>query len=132
MSDTDQTERSSVVDQLEFKERTDIPHKTRVAVFLTIIGYIFFINVDQGIIPPALLVMSKELDITKKDIAILSSTTFLVCGAVSIFMAPIMAKFEARSVLIVFSLFNCLGSFMFIATSEYWLLLLGRAIFGAA
>lgn len=59
---------------------------------------------DFGVFPPALLKIQAELEITKMEIALLSSTTFVVCGVFTIFTAPIMARFNARSVLVVMAL----------------------------
>lgn len=89
-------------------------------------------NVDAGIFPPALLVIQNELNITEKEIAILNSVTFLVCGTLSIMMAPLMLKFEARSVLVSLAICNSVGSMIFLLTKHYWILVLARAMSGAA
>ena len=78
------------------------------------------------------LVIEQDLSLSDKEIAVLNGVTFLVCGALTIFTAPIMLKFEARSVLIFCALCNSFGSFMFLLTSNYWLLVLGRSLNGLA
>ena len=87
---------------------------------------------DSGAIPAALLVIEQDLSLNDKEIAILNGVTFLVCGGLTIFTAPIMVKFEARSVLVFCAAINSLGSFMFLLTSNYWLLVAGRSLNGAA
>ena len=101
-------------------------------ILLSLLAASFFINLDSGVIPAALLVIEQDLSLSDKEIAILNGVTFLVCGALTIFTAPIMLKFEARSVLIFCALCNSFGSFMFLLTSNYWLLVLGRSLNGMA
>ena len=99
---------------------------------MSFLASIFFINLDSGSIPAALLVIEQDLSLTDKEIAILNSVTFLVCGALTIFTGPVMARFDARSVLVFCALCNSLGSFTFLFTSNYWLLVTGRALNGMA
>ena len=85
---------------------------------------------DTGSIPAALLVIEQDLSLTDMEIAVLNSVTFLVCGVLTILTGPVMAKFEARSVLVFCAICNSLGSFTFLFTSNYWLLVAGRALNG--
>ena len=55
----------------------------------------------------------------------------MVCGTTTIFTAPLMRKFEARSVLIFSGLCCSVGSFIFLGSREtYYMQVLGRGILG--
>ena len=98
----------------------------------TFLCSVFFINVDGGSIPAAVLSIQKDLEITEKEVAILSSVTPFVCGVLTVFLAPVMIRFEARQVMILFQFSNFIGSVVFLKTKEYWLLIAGRALNGFA
>ena len=117
---------------LTYKERTDIAISLRVLVFLSFLTAAFFVNVDGSIFAPALLSIESDLDISGKQIAILSSVTFLVCGIFTIVTAPVFLRFEARQVLAFSAICNSIGTIMFIGSDNYYVMVMGRALSGVA
>lgn len=80
--------------------------------------------------PPALLKIEQDLNLTDKSVAMLNGTTFIICGFCTIFVSPIMLRFEARTVLVFSALCNSLGTFLFISVTDYYLMILGRGLSG--
>ena len=72
------------------------------------------------------------MDISNTEVALLSVINLFVCGVLTIFAGPIFSRFEARSVLVICGLLNSIGFFMFMLTSNFDLLILGRVINGLA
>ena len=110
----------------------DVPLSTRRFILFTILASSFFINVDTGSIPAALLSIEEDLGIGEEEIALLNGITFFVCGILTIFTAPVMHAFDVKSVLIFSQMCNCVGSFMFLLSSDFYLLAIGRALNGVA
>ena len=114
----------------EPKERTDIPLSARRFIMFTFLSSIFFINFSGGFIPAALLSIQKDLRITWEEVAILYSVTPFFCGVLTVFLAPLMILFEARTVLTFCQFFNFFGTAVFMGTENYWALCAGRALNG--
>ena len=74
--------------------------------------------------------LERDLDINKTQVALLSGITFISCGIFTIFMAPVMNRFEARSVLTFSALCNALGTLLFISSKKYYIMLIGRVLTG--
>jgi len=81
------------------EERTDIALSLRRFIMFTFLTYSFFVNVEGGSIPAAVLSIQADLKITEKEVAILSSVTPFVAGVLSVFLAPLMIMFEAKTVI---------------------------------
>ena len=113
-------------------ERTDIAISLRVIVFLSFLTAAFFFNVDGAVLAPALLSIERDLDISANQIAILYGVTYSVCGVFNILTAPVFLRFEARQVLAFSALCNSIGTFMFIGSHNYYVMVLGRALSGIA
>jgi len=64
------------------------------------------------------------------SVAVLSGVTYVVCGSLTIFTGPVMRRFESRSVLVLCALFNSVGTFLFIGTASYYLMVIGRSLSG--
>ena len=79
-----------------------------------------------------MLYIQKDLEINEKEVAILASVTFMVCGALTIFTAPMMRAFPAKNVIVISQLCNAIGSLLFMATNDYWTLVAGRVLNGIA
>jgi len=113
----DSTNRS--LDLSEGRERNDISLSVRLMVFLSFLTSSFFFNLDNGVFPPTLIQIEKDLDLNEKHVALLNGVTFMVCGTMTIFVAPIMARFQAKTVLTFSALCNSIGIFLFIGTKNY-------------
>ena len=92
----------------------------------------FFSAIDLGSIPAAIAIIEEDLKINGEGIAILSVTTCFICGSLTIFMPLAMRKLEVRTVLIACQIFNAIGALLFVYTSNYWLLLMGRGLCGTS
>ena len=113
-------------------ERNDVPLRTRTILLLSFLAASFFENADSGIMPPAILVIQEDLQISNKEIAILNGVTFLVCGVLTITTGPLMLRFEARSVLITCALLYTVGLVTFVSCTDFNLLVFGRALCGVS
>lgn len=113
-------------------ERVDIAISLRIIVFLSFLTASFFVNVDGAVFAPALLSIQNDLHINKKEIAILNGVTFIFCGIFTIFTAPVMLQFEARTVLTFSALCNAIGTFLFIGSKNFYVMVFGRALSGIA
>ena len=102
------------LDLSEQRERSDIDVKIRAVVLCSFLYSSFFINADNGVFPPALIKIEKDLNLNEKHVAILNGVTFMVCGTLTILVSPIMLRFEARTVLILSALCNTIGTLLFI------------------
>ena len=114
----------------EAKERTDVAIGLRRIVLITLLASAFFFNVDSGIFAPALLKIEADLEVSEKGIAILNSVSYILSGALPMFTGMVMMYFEARTVLVCCALLNSFGTFLFIGTKNYHLLVVGRAMTG--
>ena len=114
----------------EGRERTDVSYNIRFGVYLSILTACFFFNLDNGVFPPTLIKIEKDLHLNEKSVAILNGVTFLVCGFFTIFVAPLYAYFDAKKVLTWSAMFNSIGTFIFIGTENYNLMVIGRAMSG--
>ena len=113
-------------------ERTDVPISTRRFIMLTLMSQHFFSAIDLGSIPATISNIQADLNINGEGIAILSVTSCFICGSLTIFMPLAMRKFEVRTVLIACQLINAIGALLFVSTSNYNLLLIGRALCGTS
>ena len=122
--------KQSSIDLTEAVERNDVSLALRTLILFSFLASSFYINVEQGIVPPAILVIQEDLQISKKQIAILQGVTLFVCGILSIFTAPIFLRFEARSIMVLMALTMSIGLFIFSTFREYEMLVLGRVLAG--
>ena len=53
--------KTTSIDLSEGKERSDIPFSVRLMIYLSLLGATFFINVDSGIFPAAVLKIEEDL-----------------------------------------------------------------------
>ena len=88
-------------------------------IYLSLLAASFFINVDTGIFPAAVLQIEDDLKISEQEVAILNSVNVTVCGTLSIFAGPIFNNYKAKYVFILCGLLNSIGWFMFIATDNF-------------
>ena len=116
----------------EGRERTDVSYSIRFGVYLSILTAAFFFNLDNGVFPPALIKIEKDLNLNEKSVAILNGVTFMTCGFFTIFVAPIYAHFDAKKVMTCSAMLNSIGTFIFIGTSNYYLMVIGRAMSGCS
>lgn len=70
------------------------------------------------------------MNLNEKHVALLNGSTFLVCGAFTIFVSPIMMRYDARTVLVLSALCNSIGTFLFIGVKDFYLMIVGRALSG--
>ena len=91
-----------------------------------------FQNLDTGVIPTCMKPIMEELKITQGETAFMASIIFMACGITSFFVSPVMARFNAKTVIIVCEVFNSLSCLLFLYSSDYYWLLFARIIQGCA
>ena len=86
----------------------------------------------MGAIPPSVLQIQEDLDLSAQNVALIGVTPFFVNGILTIFMPFAMRKFEARTVLVTCQILNTIGALMVALLSDYRLLITGRFLNGVA
>ncbi len=81
------------IDLSEARERTDIALSVRKLLLVIFLASTFFLNVDCGILAPALLKMEEDLGVSARGLAILNGVTFVLAGILPMFLGPMMSYF---------------------------------------
>ena len=101
-------------------------------IYLSILGATFFINVDGGIFPAAVLKIEEDLEISEQEVAILNGVNLVFCGTLSIFAGPIFNNYNARSVLVFTGICSSVSWFIFLVSTDFNVLVGARALNGSA
>lgn len=90
----------------------------------------FWMAFDNGIIPACQIQMMEDLQISKREIAFLSSATNIGLALAALIVAPTLAVFKTKNVLVVAFSVNAFASGLFAVSSHYSTLNSARFLLG--
>ncbi len=109
----------------------DIPSFHRTLIFIFFLLSNLFLNYDTGVIPAALIEITKEINLDYTEQALIGSLVYLGLSFASLFVGYIFSKFSPSKVCSLVLLLNCLSCFIFSLTSIKIILFTMRFLMGA-
>ena len=109
----------------------DIPSFHRTLIFIFFLLSNLFLNYDTGVIPAALIEITKEINLDYTEQALIGSLVYLGLSFASLFVGYIFSKFSPSKVCSLVLLLNCLSCFIFSLTSIKIILFTLRFLMGA-
>ena len=109
----------------------NIPSFHRNIIFIFFLLSNLFLNYDTGVIPAALIEITKEINLDYTEQALIGSLVYLGLSFASLFVGWIFSKFSPSKVCSLVLLLNSLSCFIFSLTSIKIILFTTRFLMGA-
>ena len=108
-----------------------IPENKRKFIFRLFLLSALFLNYDTGVIPAALIKITKEIDLDYSEQAMIGSFVYLGLSFASLFAGLIFSKYSPKIVCAIILILNSVSCFIFSFSSDKVILFLMRFFMGA-
>ena len=108
-----------------------IPENKRKFIFRLFLLSALFLNYDTGVIPAALIKITKEIDLDYSEQAMIGSFVYLGLSFTSLFAGLIFSKYSPKIVCAIILILNSVSCFIFSFSSDKVILFLMRFFMGA-
>ena len=108
-----------------------IPENKRKFIFRLFLLSALFLNYDTGVIPAALIKITKEIDLDYSEQAMIGSFVYLGLSFASLFAGLIFSKYSPKIVCAIILILNSVSCFIFSFYSDKVILFLMRFFMGA-
>ena len=115
---------------LKTQDELLIPEDKRKFIFRLFLLSDLFLNYDTGVIPAALIQITKEINLDYSEQAMIGSLIYLGFSFASIFAGLIFSKYSPKNVCAIILLLNCVSCLIFSFSSEKSVLFLMRFFMG--
>ena len=115
---------------LKTQDELLIPEDKRKFIFRLFLLSDLFLNYDTGVIPAALIQITKEINLDYSEQAMIGSLVYLGLSFASVFAGLIFSKYSPKNVCSIILLLNCVSCLIFSFSSEKSVLFLMRFFMG--
>ena len=115
---------------LKTQDELLIPEDKRKFIFRLFLLSDLFLNYDTGVIPAALIQITKEINLDYSEQAMIGSLVYLGLSFASVFAGLIFSKYSPKNVCAIILILNCVSCLIFSFSSEKSVLFLMRFFMG--
>ena len=115
---------------LKTQDELLIPDDKRKFIFRLFLLSDLFLNYDTGVIPAALIQITKEINLDYSEQAMIGSLVYLGLSFASVFAGLIFSKYSPKNVCAIILILNCVSCLIFSFSSEKSVLFLMRFFMG--